>query len=120
MPDEIKITIPPKLTSYIFLHGLFLLYSFAGVFFKQASGTTTLPGFVAYAGTAFVLLFLYAILWQQALKRIPLSAAFANKGVVVLWGMFWGYLIFREQISLPMLMGAAFICVGIVLVTRDG
>ena len=109
-----------KMSSYVFVNILFLLYSFVGVCFKNISTTVLWSvAFFAYLGMAFLLLFIYALLWQQVLKRLPLSVAFANKGVTVMWGMLWGALFFQERITIPMVMGAFFICAGIVLVTCD-
>ena len=46
------------------------------------------------------ILFVYAVLWQQVLKSIPLSIASANKAVTIFWGMWWGFLFFNEEISI--------------------
>ncbi|MCL1918382.1 MAG: EamA family transporter [Peptococcaceae bacterium] len=109
-----------RLTSYLLLHGLFFLYSFVGICYKYVSKAEFLSlAFFGFLGLAFFLLFIYAILWQQILKRVPLTAAFSNKGVVVMWGMLWGVLFFHERITIFMLIGAVLICAGIVLVTRD-
>jgi drug/metabolite transporter (DMT)-like permease len=109
-----------RLFSYLLLHGLFFLYSFVGICFKYVSQTEFLSlAFLGIFGLAFFLLFVYALLWQQILKRISLTAAFSNKGVVVMWGMLWGVLFFQERITVFMVVGAVLICAGIVLVTRD-
>lgn len=109
-----------KLTSYALLHLLFLLYSLVAVFSKLVSGTALFSlEFFACFGAVFILLAVYAVLWQQLLKKMPLTTAFANKGAVVIWGMLWGALIFNEGITLPMLIGAILICVGIVLASGD-
>ena len=48
-----------------------------------------------------------AIGWQQVIKRIPLTTAFANKAVTVVWGLVWGALFFREAVTPGKLLGAA-------------
>ena len=53
--------------------------------------------------------------WQQIIKRLPLTYAYANKAVTVLWGIVWGMLLFREQVSALKLLGAAVVLAGVVL-----
>ena len=66
-------------------------------------------------------MFLYAIIWQQVIKRIDLTVAFANKGITVVWGLMIGKGIFNEEISLMKIVGAVIIIIGIiVVVTEDG
>ena len=62
------------------------------------------------------MLFIYAVFWQQILKKIPLTTAFANKSVVIIWGMIWGRILFEERISWYMAVGAVIVFVGIILV----
>lgn len=105
---------------YIFLHAILIMYSLGGVFSKSAAQHEFLSfGFILFYGLVLANLFVYAILWQQALKRLPLTTAFANKSITVVWGMLWGILFFREKISLFMIIGAAVIVFGIYLVVTD-
>ena len=55
------------------------------------------------------LLGVYALGWQQVLRHIPLSAAYANKAVTVVWGCVWGLLLFREQLTPGKLAGGALV-----------
>ena len=61
---------------------------------------------------------LYAVGWQQILKRMPLFMAYSGKAVVVLWGILWGALLFHETISVRKIIGAVIIMSGIVLYSR--
>lgn len=47
---------------------------------------------------------------------MPLSAAFANKAVVIIWGILWGILFFQEKIRWNILIGIILIITGITLV----
>ena len=103
---------------YLLLHAALLLYASAGIFSKTAGGYQILSwNFILYYGTAMFLLVIYAGVWQQVLKRMPLSVAFANKAVVIVWGMIFGAVIFHEQIRWNMVLGAAVIFAGIILVS---
>ena len=102
----------------LFLHFLFFLYSLFSVFSKLGSRTEmfSIPFFLCY-GAAFLLLGLYALGWQQVLKKMSLFMAYSGKAVVILWGMFWGALIFQEAVTVRKVIGAVIIMFGIVLYT---
>ncbi|MEG0338472.1 MAG: DMT family transporter, partial [Oscillospiraceae bacterium] len=53
--------------------------------------------------------------WQQIIKRIPLSTAYANKAITVLWGLIWGMLIFGEKPTLTKLIACLLIICGTIL-----
>ena len=49
---------------------------------------------------------------------LPLTTAYANKAITVVWGILLGFLLFGESITLRQFIGAAVIIVGIVLFVR--
>ena len=75
--------------------------------------------FIFWFGLVFVIMFGYAIIWQQILKRMPLTVAYANRPVTLRWGIIWGALIFGEKVTWNMIAGAAIIFAGIYLVTGE-
>ena len=105
----------------VLLHGGLLISSLSGVCSKKAALSEPFSfSFFFWYGLVLVSMFAYAVLWQQVLKRMDLTAAYANKPVGLIWGMIWGTLIFKEVITWRMLAGAAVIFVGIYLVVTDG
>ena len=62
-----------------------------------------------------VLLGVYAIGWQQVIKRLPLTAAYANKAVTVVWGFLYGILFFREAVTPMKVIGLLTVVAGVVL-----
>lgn len=110
-----------QLNVFLLLHLLMIVYSTSGIFSKLAAGTDFLSiPFCLYYGCIILLLGIYAIGWQQIIKRMPLTTAFANKAVTVVWGIIWGTIFFHEQITLGKIAGAALVIAGIVLyVTAD-
>ena len=66
-------------------------------------------------GAEILILAFYAIGWQQFIKRMPLSAAYANKAVTVVWGCIWGVVFFQEQLSVGKIIGAVLVLAGIAL-----
>lgn len=105
----------------IILHILLGVYSLTGVASKFAAGEEFMSfKFILFYGLSLLGLFIYAFVWQQIIKHMPLITAYANKGVTVIWGILWGYFIFSEEITARKLIGAVLIVVGIVLiVTAD-
>jgi len=109
-----------KFKNYLFLHASLLLYSIGAIFAKTAASKELLSfEFVFFYGLFLLVLFVYAILWQQILKKMPLTVAFANKAIVIIWGILWGYLFFSETLRWGMLLGAVIIITGIYLVVSD-
>lgn len=77
------------------------------------------PSFFFFYAIVLGILFLYAVLWQQILKNLPLTMAYANKAVTTIWGMLWGMVFFGEKLSLHMICGGLVIIAGIYLVVRS-
>ena len=107
----------PRLKDYFLLHSILLLYSLIGILSKWTAKFDFLS-FEFIIGYGFILcgLFIYAILWQQVLKKLPLNTAFANKSIVIIWGIIWGSLFFSEKITINMIIGAIIILIGLMLV----
>ena len=101
---------------FLALHLMLVVYSLSGVLSKLASRFDFLSmQFIACYGGIIALLGLYAIVWQQIIKRIPLTTAYANRAITVVWGMVWGVLIFSESLSILQVVGGAIVLTGVVL-----
>lgn len=104
------------------LHLLLMVYSASGILSKNAAKSPALSWpWLLLMGGVFLILAVYAVGWQQVIKRLPLTTAFANKAVTVVWGIVWGALFFGEAVTAGKLAGAALIIAGVVLfVKADG
>ena len=71
--------------------------------------------FCFFYGIIIILLGVYAIGWQQIIKRLPLTTAFANKAITVVWGIVWGFVFFHETITWGKVLGAIIIVTGVVI-----
>ncbi len=71
--------------------------------------------FFAFYGALILIMFVYAILWQQILKRISLVIAYACKGITIIYGILWGVLFFKEEITLKMIIGALLVLTGVYI-----
>ena len=105
-----------KIKTYVLLHALMLIFSLSPVCSKLAGQQPFLSfKFIFFYGFVILLLGIYALLWQQIIKRMPLTTAYANKAVTVVWGMVWGALLFQEDITPQKCIGAASIVAGVML-----
>ena len=107
---------------FLALHLLLLLFAGTTVLSKLAAGEAFLSlRFCLFFGGEFVLLGIYALGWQQILKRLPLTVAYTNKAVTLVWSMVFGVLLFHEQIRLKQVIGCALAVAGVLLfVKADG
>jgi len=101
---------------YILLNILLLVFSLSSVCSKIAAQEEFMSfRFIIMYGFVVMLLGIYAIFWQQIIKSMPLTAAYANRAVTVFWGMLWGLIIFKEKITPGKVAGAALVIAGIIL-----
>ena len=69
---------------YIALIGTFFIYTTSGVFSKLASQREFLsPGYIAFLACTVGVLGIYAVPWQQIIKRMDVSLAYMFKGTGV-------------------------------------
>lgn len=101
---------------YLLLHTILILYSTGGIFSKLAAGEKFLSlQFLILYGLQIVILIVYAFGWQQVLKRMPLSTAYANKAVTIVWGGLWGVLLFSEKMTAGKVIGCLIVLGGVAL-----
>jgi multidrug transporter EmrE-like cation transporter len=110
---------------FILLQFIVFVYSFVGVLSKLASSQLVKYGvlsfeFIIIIFGMFLILGIYAILWQIILKKIDLSIAYANKGMGLLWTLVWATLLFNEKIYFQNIIGIILIMLGIWVVSTNG
>ena len=96
---------------------IFVYLIYASV--SLATKFTSLQEFLSlkyFFGLAIVvaMLGIYAIIWQQVLKRIELTTAYMFKGTSLIFVLLFSALIFNETITLWNIVGASLIVGGIV------
>ena len=109
-----------KVRKYLPMHFVFLLYSVSGILSKSAAQEPFLSKkfIIIYAGLIFLLAG-YALAWQQIIKRVPITVAYANKAILSIWTILWGKLFFNEQITPGKLIGVAISMAGVILLTTE-
>ncbi len=112
--------VPPK--DFLLLHLTLLLYAVASVFAKAAGGNLAARDYsptLLFLVLETVTLSVYAVLWQQTLKRMPLSFAYSNKAVCTLWSCLFGLIFFGESLTLGKALGIVVVLAGVWLVVSE-
>lgn len=109
-----------KLLNIIMLQFSVMVYSLSTVAGNMASKYEFLSlGYILFFGLEFLILGVYAILWQQIIKRFQLSIAYANKAMTLLWSMVWNLLIFSQGITPKKVVGVLIVMAGVVVMNME-
>lgn len=107
-----------QIFSFVLMHFGFLIYSLYSLLGKFASKYDFLSLNFCFIYCCLVLiLFIYAILWQQILKVFELSIATANKSATIIWGLVWSKIFFNEDISIKKIIAIVLIICGIIILS---
>ena len=108
--------------AFLLLQSTLLLYAVVTVLTKLASGHLSRgdwPLTLCMLALSVAALGVYSVLWQQVLKRMPLSFAYANKGVCTFWTCLFGVLFFGERLTWGKAAGILVVLLGVWLVVSD-
>ena len=109
-----------SLKNILVLQAVVIVYTLSSVVAKLATAEEVFSfAFFLFYGLEIVILGIYAILWQQMIKRFDLSVAYANRAMAILWSAVWAVVLFRDTIGLKQLIGIAFVVIGTVIVNAD-
>ena len=109
-----------SLKAVLAIQGAVIVYTMGGVCSKMAGGQEFLsPGFVAFYGGQILVLAVYALLWQQIIKRVDLSVAYVNRSMAICWSMLWAVLFFGERITLQNIIGVVLVLSGTIIVNME-
>ena len=116
---RMKLEVPLKW--FLILHVSVLLNSLSGVASKMAGRYPLLSmGFVFYYGLDLLLIFAFALVWQQVLAHMSLTFAITNRPIRVIYSLIWSVLIFREKVTPLMVVGVFVILTGVIIgVSKD-
>lgn len=97
-----------------------MIYTFSSIIAKMASGTEPFSlQFILFYGADVAVLGIYALLWQQMIKRFPLSVAYANRSMALCWSLLWSILIFGNEVMPQNLAGILLVIAGTWIVNSD-
>ena len=104
----------------IILQAIILIYTLASVVAKFASGEEFLSfKFILFYGLEIFILGVYAILWQQIIKKFEISIAYANRAMSLLWSLVWAVVFFHENITIKNVIGVIIVVIGTIIVNSD-
>ena len=108
------------LKNIILLQAIIIIYTVSSVMAKFASANKETPiKFFLFLGLEFAILAVYAVLWQQMIKRFDLSVAYANRSMAILWSMIWAVIFFHDKITLRNVLGVLLVLLGTIVVNMD-
>lgn len=104
----------------LILQAVVLVYTFSSVVAKYASGAELFSlSFFLFYGMEIAILGIYAILWQQMIKRFDLSVAYSNRAMAILWSALWAIILFGESLGIKQILGIMLVVLGTVIVNTD-
>ena len=110
---------PGKVLTLCTLIGINLLYACVGICTKMAALQTPMSwAYMLWFVGAVAIIAIYALLWQQVLRRIELSTAYLFKGTTLIFTMLFAALLFGEAITISNIIGSVIIIAGITLLAR--
>lgn len=102
------------------LVGVNLVYACTSIFTKMASRQKMLSWpYLLWIAGAIGVMGVYAILWQQVIKRMPLSTAFMFKGTSLIFILLISGLMLGESITVNNVIGSVIIILGIALFAKS-
>ena len=104
----------------ILLQMVVVIYSINTVIAKFVSDQPFLSfKFIVLYLLEFAVLGIYAIFWQQMIKRFELSIAYANKAMTLLWSLLWSVLIFRDSVTPAKVVGVLLVIAGTIILNSE-
>lgn len=112
---------PASLGSGLFLCLAVAIYSTSGIFSKLASGYEFLSySYLVCLGGVITVLGVYAVLWQKALKRVPLNQAYLFRSLGLVYGLCIAHFLFNEIITVQNIAGCCLVLTGMfVLLSKE-
>ena len=113
-----------KTKRLILLHISILIFSFTGIFSKLTANSIGKNGIFSiytfvFAGLILLNCGIYAIFWQQNLKRLDVNVAYAHRAVYNVWSLIWAAAVFAEKITVGNILGTILIICGVVVIQNE-
>lgn len=109
-----------KWITVLWIFGTYLVYSFVAVISKVAATKNFLSlYFIITVSAIFICMAVYAIIYQQLIKKVDLSIVYSMKGIVIIYNLIWAAVIFKEEITFFNVIGSLLILTGIYLVGKN-
>ena len=109
-----------KIKDIFVLQIVIAVYTLSTVFAKFAADKEFMSfQFILYYGLEMMILGVYAIVWQQLIKKFEISVAYANKAMGLLWSIVWAILIFKDTVTIKNVIGVVIVIIGTMIVNSE-
>ena len=116
MREKKKVTV----LSIIMIQAAVIVFTMSGICAKMSSRYEMMsPKFLLFIFLELAALGIYAIVWQQIIKRFDLSLAYANRATSIFWSMIWAAVLFGERVTVKNIIGVIVIFAGVMMVNSD-
>lgn len=118
-PDNVQVKdkkLGFSIKRFLCLQLLLFVTSFSAVFTKSAANEPFLSfKFCLFYAGILLMCFVNAIFWQQIIKKLPLTFAYSNRAIGIIWTMIWSRLFFGDIITPKKIVGVVIVIIGILL-----
>ena len=109
-----------SIISILVIQAAVVIFTMSGICAKLSSRYEVMsPKFLLFIFLELAALGVYAIFWQQIIKRFDLSLAYVNRATSIFWSMIWAAVLFGEGVTLKNIIGVIVIFIGIMTVNSD-
>lgn len=109
-----------KIKNIILLQIIVIIYTINSIIGKLSAGEEFMSmRFILFYVAEVGVLGIYALLWQQMIKRFDLSIAYANRAMALIWSAVWAVVIFHESLSIKNIIGIMLVIAGTVVVNTE-
>lgn len=108
-----------KIKNIVQLQLVVIIYTIASVMSKLSTQNKDSIECILFLGLDFVFLGVYALLWQQMIKKFDLTVAYANRAMAIIWSMLWAVIFFHDSITIKNIIGVIIVLIGTLLVNMD-
>ena len=109
-----------KIKNIILLQLIVIIYTINSIIGKLSAGEEFMSmRFILFYVAEVGVLGIYALLWQQMIKRFDLSIAYANRAMALIWSAVWAVVIFHENLSIKNIIGILLVIAGTVVVNTE-
>ena len=109
-----------KIKNIILLQLIVIIYTINSIIGKLSAGEEFMSmRFILFYVAEVGVLGIYALLWQQMIKRFDLSSAYANRAMALIWSAVWAVVIFHEGLSIKNIIGILLVIAGTVVVNTE-
>ena len=106
-----------RLKDILILQAVIVIYTLSSVMAKLASGQEPFSArFLFFYLMELVILGIYALLWQQMIKKFELSVAYTNRAMALLWSMLWAVVLFHDRVTVKNIVGVGLVIAGTLIV----